>query len=201
MRLAIISKERREEWKDHQHLHWVQSVDDIKEHSSADAVIDLEFDLTPERINSLKQCPGTVIVNSNLYTLQEINAPFVRINGWPGFIKGSVEAYAEAEQREKAEQVFASIHTKVEWLPDQVGFVTPRVISMIINEAFFALAEGVSTKEEIDTAMKLGTAYPYGPFEWAESIGLKNICDLLQKLGKDQARYTPAPLLADSTGK
>ena len=42
---------------------------------------------------------------------------------------------------------------------------------MIINEAFLALQEGVSTKEEINTAMKLGTNYPLGPFEWVEKIG------------------------------
>jgi len=201
MHLVVISTERKEEWKDHQHIHWVQSVDETKDHSGADAVIDLEFALTPERINALQQCSEVVIVNSNLYTLLEINAPFVRINGWPGFLNGGIEACAEAEQREKTEQVFTSLNTKVEWLPDQVGFVTPRIISMIINEAFFALAEGVSTKEEIDIAMKLGTAYPYGPFEWAEKIGLENIYQLLQKLGKDQPRYAPAQLLEDSLGK
>jgi 3-hydroxybutyryl-CoA dehydrogenase len=63
---------------------------------------------------------------------------------------------------------------------------------MIINEAYLALAEGVSTKEEINTAMKLGTAYPFGPFDWAEKIGLKNIALLLQKLSSTQPRYTPA---------
>ena len=66
---------------------------------------------------------------------------------------------------------------------------------MIINEAYFALEEGVSTKEEIDTAMKLGTNYPYGPFEWAKKIGLKNIFQLLDKLHKTNLRYEPAALL------
>ena len=55
------------------------------------------------------------------------------------------------------------------------GFITARVIAMIINEAFFALQENVSSKEEIDTAMRLGTNYPYGPFEWTKLIGIDKI--------------------------
>jgi 3-hydroxybutyryl-CoA dehydrogenase len=56
------------------------------------------------------------------------------------------------------------------------------VISTIINEALIALMEGVSTREEIDTAMKLGTNYPYGPFEWAEKIGMERVDSLLAQL-------------------
>ena len=68
---------------------------------------------------------------------------------------------------------------------------------MIINEAFFALSESVSTKEEMDIAMKLGTNYPYGPFEWAWKIGLSNIITLLNKLSIQQSRYTPSGLLLE----
>jgi 3-hydroxybutyryl-CoA dehydrogenase len=74
-------------------------------------------------------------------------------------------------------------------VPDEIGFITPRVVSMIINEAFIALKEGVSTKGEIDTAMKLGTNYPYGPFEWAEKIGVEKIKSLLDKLSMQEKRY------------
>jgi 3-hydroxybutyryl-CoA dehydrogenase len=66
---------------------------------------------------------------------------------------------------------------------------------MIINEAFFALGENVSTKEEIDLAMKSGTNYPYGPFEWSEKIGVENILNLLKKLSEKEERYFPAPTL------
>jgi 3-hydroxybutyryl-CoA dehydrogenase len=69
------------------------------------------------------------------------------------------------------------------------------VLAMIINEAWFTLGENVSTKQEIDTAMKLGTNYPYGPFEWCNKIGIKNIYSLLKKLSENNARYKPAPLL------
>ena len=103
------------------------------------------------------------------------------------------------EHKQKAEAVFSFFNKRIEWLPDEPGFITARVVCMIINEAYMALEESVSTKEEINTAMKLGTNYPYGPFEWAEKIGVQNVARLLQKLSEKQARYKPAGLLAQNT--
>lgn len=77
-------------------------------------------------------------------------------------------------------------------LSDQISL---RIISMIVNEAYYALGDGISTKEEIDIAMKLGTNYPYGPFEWGQIIGLKKIYALLLNLGRTEERYEIAPLL------
>ncbi|HZI53262.1 MAG TPA: 3-hydroxyacyl-CoA dehydrogenase family protein, partial [Chitinophagaceae bacterium] len=80
-----------------------------------------------------------------------------------------------------------------QYVPDVIGMITPRIVSMIINEAWFSLDEKVSTREEIDTAMKLGTNYPYGPFEWGDKIGLNRIRQLLSELQKTDNRYTIAP--------
>ena len=66
---------------------------------------------------------------------------------------------------------------------------------MIINEAYYAKDEDVSTEKEIDTAMKLGTNYPFGPFEWAQIIGIRNIYTLLKTLSEKDNRYIPSPLL------
>ena len=87
------------------------------------------------------------------------------------------------------------LNRKAEWVPDVKGFISPRVVSMIINEAYFTLEENVSTKEEIDVAMKLGTNYPYGPFEWGEKIGLQKVYELLALLSNNNTRYEPAALL------
>ena len=87
------------------------------------------------------------------------------------------------------------LNREVIFVKDEPGLVAARVISMIINEAFFALGENVSSKEEIDLAMKLGTNYPKGPFEWAEKIGMDNIYSLLKKLSEKEERYVPAPAL------
>jgi 3-hydroxybutyryl-CoA dehydrogenase len=123
----------------------------------------------------------------------------IRFNGWPGFLRGNmVEVASEnPEEIKKAEIIFSCFNKKVEPVPDIPGFITARVVCMIINEAFFALGEKVSSKEEIDTAMKLGTNYPFGPFEWAEKIGIKNIYSLLTELSKESPRYQPAALLKE----
>ena len=75
--------------------------------------------------------------------------------------------------------------------------LSARIIAMIINEAYYTLEAGISSKAEIDTAMKLGTNYPYGPFEWGEKIGLKNIYMLLFELSKTDDRYIVSTALRD----
>ena len=67
--------------------------------------------------------------------------------------------------------------------------------STIINEAYFTWEEKVSTKDEIDTAMKLGTNYPLGPFEWSERIGPGQVARLLWSLSKTGPEYTPSAAL------
>jgi len=91
--------------------------------------------------------------------------------------------------------VFSGLGKETEWVPDIPGFITARVVASVINEAYFTLEESVSSKEEIDTAMKLGTNYPYGPFEWSKMTGLKYIHSLLERLAKEQKRYEPSLLL------
>lgn len=164
---------------------WIENLHQINEHQNADIFIDLLFDA--EHITMLQSLLSkTVIINSVEKTLAEIDPSFIRINAWPGFLKSStIEASSlNDKSKEVVQKVFALFKKKLEWLPDESGFVTPRVISMIINEAFIALKEGVSTREEIDTAMKLGTNYPYGPFEWAEKIGMERVDSLLVRLQK-----------------
>ena len=165
----------------------------------ADALIDLVFDGSMHRIELLKQFfGGIVIVNSVVDTLQKMDAPFTRINGWPGFLSGPVvEASTNDESAKRSvHNIFSCLGKQVEWLPDTPGFVTARVIAMIINEAWFALDENVSTREQIDAAMRLGTNYPHGPFEWCEKIGVRNVHALLNELAKMDRRYQPNALLA-----
>jgi 3-hydroxybutyryl-CoA dehydrogenase len=177
---------------------WIENINDFSVYGDADAYIDLLFENTPERKSILKHLlPRPVIINSVIYTLAQTDENFIRIGAWPTFLQGAVVegSCLKGDLKEQAERVLKHFGKTIEWLPDVPGFITPRVVSMIINEAHFALEEGVSTKAEMDTAMKLGTAYPYGPFEWCEKIGLQNIVALLQTLSKTQSRYTPAPLL------
>ncbi len=166
--------------------------------ASADCYIDLLFEPSEERIHQLQQLqPALIIVNAVSITLDELPAGFVRMNGWPTFLKrDSWEAScSDNKSKEKMQTLLAAIGKKVEWVADTPGFVTARVVSMIINEAYHALAENVSSKEAIDTAMKLGTNYPYGPFEWGEKIGLKKVYQLLTTLTAIKKSYEPSALL------
>lgn len=173
-------------------IAWVNDISQLKEHETAPAFIDLLYD--EEHTSVLRSLlPKLVIINSVEATLSETDPSFVRINGWNTFLKSAlIEASALNDyNKTKAQDVFNLFNKKLEWLPDEIGFITPRIVSMIINEAFMTLKEGVSTKEEIDIAMKLGTNYPFGPFEWAGKIGIEKIKMVLEKLSLQQARYTP----------
>ncbi len=184
-------------------IEWVNSPAELVA-ANADVVVDLLFEINAYDDSHLKDVSNKLIfVNSVCKTIDEIGMSFIRINGWPGFLKRDIAeiCYADEIQKEKAIAVFSLLNRKVEFIPDVKGFVSARVISMIINEAYFALEENVSTKDEIDIAMKLGTNYPYGPFEWADRIGLKKIADLLLELSKREKRYEPSNLLLKEAGK
>ncbi|HWP82013.1 MAG TPA: 3-hydroxyacyl-CoA dehydrogenase family protein [Bacteroidota bacterium] len=92
---------------------------------------------------------------------------------------------------------FASLDKEVEIVQDRVGMVLPRILCQIINEATFALMEDVASPKDIDTAMKLGANYPFGPIEWTERIGLKHVYAVLTALERDlqEDRYRISPLL------
>jgi 3-hydroxybutyryl-CoA dehydrogenase len=80
---------------------------------------------------------------------------------------------------------------------DSPCFVTSRLIQTLINEAIFCLHEGVSTKEEIDTALKLGMNHPMGPLELADFIGLDVVLSMQEALykGFKEPKYRPCSLL------
>jgi len=176
-------------------VEWLDKPAFIKD---AVGYIDLLFEQNTSRIRDLQQLqPAVIIINNLIETLNNLPVGFVRLNGWPTFLKRHVAEAScnENNTRHQAETILSAFGKKIEWVPDIPGFISARVISMIINEAYFTLQEKVSTKAEIDTAMKLGTNYPYGPFEWSEKIGLKKIADLLTILARKNARYQPCELL------
>jgi 3-hydroxybutyryl-CoA dehydrogenase len=179
-------------------VDWISSSKEFSLYGDADAIIDLLFEQNGHNSSHLSDhFKRPVFVNSMTKTISEIGLPVIRINAWPGFLKRNIAEVCSNDEvnKNKAEEILRLLNRKAEWVPDLKGFISARVVSMIINEAYFALEENVSSKEEIDIAMKLGTNYPYGPFEWSEKIGLKNIAALLTELSINEKRYQPASLL------
>ncbi|MBM3633420.1 MAG: 3-hydroxybutyryl-CoA dehydrogenase [Alphaproteobacteria bacterium] len=80
---------------------------------------------------------------------------------------------------------------------DAPGFIVNRILMPMINEAIYALHEGIASPEDIDTAMKLGTHQPMGPLALADFIGLDTCLSIMQVLhqGFQDDKYRPCPLL------
>jgi len=82
---------------------------------------------------------------------------------------------------------------------DSPGFIANRLICPMINEAIFALQEGVGSAEDIDTIMRLGMSHPLGPLALADLIGLDVVLDIVEVLHRDfgDDKYRPAPMLIE----
>ncbi len=80
---------------------------------------------------------------------------------------------------------------------DRPGFIANRVLMPMINEAFFALEEGVGSATDIDLVMTLGMSHPIGPLRLADLIGLDVVLAILEVLERDLAdrKYAPAPII------
>jgi 3-hydroxybutyryl-CoA dehydrogenase len=80
---------------------------------------------------------------------------------------------------------------------DFPGFISNRILMPMINEAIYALFEGVGTPEAIDTVMKLGMNHPMGPLALADLIGLDTCLAIMEVLyqGFGDSKYRPCPLL------
>ena len=205
IRILASDEQRQELLKtqpDDAEIRWVAHFHELVA-EPAEAYLDLQFKPSVERSAALKKClPATVIIHAVADTLASLSLPFIRVNAWPGFLERNLFEYACPSSENTGNMVALCRILKRECvpLPDEPGFISARILAMIINEAYFALEEGVSSKREIDLAMKTGTNYPYGPFEWSEKIGIPNVASLLNTLAVTDGRYQPSQLLLKEAG-
>jgi 3-hydroxybutyryl-CoA dehydrogenase len=96
-----------------------------------------------------------------------------------------------------AERFFASLGQHVEWVADAPGLVLGRIVCQVVNEAAFALGEGLGSAQDIDAGMTLGLNYPRGILAWGDQIGLDHVVSVLDALSLElgEERYRVAPLL------
>ncbi len=172
----------------------------------ADLLIDLDFDNHPDRIMAYAQLNIPVLLSAVKVELISVLAHFgvakkdvFGLNALPGFLNRELSECSTAFESEKSafEAKLEAIGLKPEWVQDRVGMVSPRILLMIINEAYYTVQEGTAGKADIDTGMKLGTAYPHGPFEWVSMIGIQDVFEVLDALYLDtrDERYKICPLL------
>lgn len=96
-----------------------------------------------------------------------------------------------------AERFFATLGKQTIWVGDAPGLILGRMICQVVNEAAFALGEGLGSAEDVDAGMKHGLNYPRGILAWADAIGLDHVLAVLDALflERGEERYRAAPLL------
>ncbi len=111
-------------------------------------------------------------------------------------IRGYATSDAVCEQVMSLSRQLGKVPVEVN---DYPGFVANRILMPMLNEAIYALYEGVSGVEEIDTVMMLGMAHPMGPLQLADFIGLDVCLSILRVLhdGFGNPKYAPCPLLVN----
>jgi 3-hydroxybutyryl-CoA dehydrogenase len=176
--------------------------------SAFDMIFDLSIDENSNALKyyaPLKNIPvfvGAVKTQlaaaANLYG-REILCTLIGINDLPTFINRSLAEVSLLNKTDEPtlHQIMLNLGWEYKLVQDRVGMVTPRIIMMIINEACYTLQEGTASMQDIDTSMKLGTNYPFGPFEWADRIGIKHVYETLKAVYDDthDERYKICPML------
>jgi 3-hydroxybutyryl-CoA dehydrogenase len=98
---------------------------------------------------------------------------------------------------DEVERFFGALGFEAEWVDDAPGLVLGRIASQLVNEAAFAIGEGVGSPEDVDAGLELGLNHPRGPVAWGEAIGLDNVLATVDGLWEErhEERFRAAPLL------
>ncbi|SFX57761.1 3-hydroxybutyryl-CoA dehydrogenase [Thermoactinomyces sp. DSM 45891] len=176
------------------------------------AVFDLEIGLNQEKRQLLQQVETRVTQQTPIFT-SVLHRTATEIASWlfyperlVGFSPLLMPEMTVVEvcfpiQSLRPNHKFLSIWKKlgkgVEIVGDQPGLVCARTLALLVNEASFALSEGVAKATDIDLAMEKGLNHPQGPLQWADRVGVHHLYAVLEGLQREygEDRYRPAPLL------
>jgi 3-hydroxybutyryl-CoA dehydrogenase len=98
---------------------------------------------------------------------------------------------------EAADRFFCDLGLDCEWVGDAPGLVLGRIVCQLVNEAAFALGEGVGGPDDVDAGLELGLNHPRGPLTWGRAIGLEHVLATIDGLWAErhEERYRAAPRL------
>ena len=168
-----------------------------------DIIFDLNFDDAPDSSVYSGFTGKAVFVSAAKLQLAGIaplnHSLLIGFNALPTFINRSLCEVSLANKKDeiRLQETMTALGWAAKLVDDRVGMVTPRLVYMIINEAYYTVQEGTASKSDIDLGMKLGTNYPLGPFEWCEKTGIRNVYEVLEAIYNDtrDERYKICPLL------
>jgi 3-hydroxybutyryl-CoA dehydrogenase len=192
----------------------IQPTTDIAALAAADFAVEAVPEQLDLKVRLLKEVdavlkPGTVLAsNTSSISITQLAAQTSRPERFIGMhfmnpvpVMALVEVIRGLATSEETFQITMSLCENLEKKPvavnDAPGFVSNRVLMPLINEAAFAVMEGVATAEAVDAVMKMGMNHPMGPLELADFIGLDvclNILEVLQ-IGFGDSKYRACPLL------
>ena len=192
----------------------IQPTTDIAALAAADFVVEAVPEQLDLKVRLLKEVdaalkPGAILAsNTSSISITQLAAQTSRPERFIGMhfmnpvpVMALVEVIRGLATSDETFQITMSLCEKLEKKPvavnDAPGFVSNRVLMPLINEAAFAVMEGVATPEAVDAVMKMGMNHPMGPLELADFIGLDvcvNILEVLQT-GFGDSKYRACPLL------
>jgi 3-hydroxybutyryl-CoA dehydrogenase len=148
----------------------------------------------------LEGAPQLLLCDHSSLSMLDGDGPAAGFHALPpfdacGLVELTQGPYTSALAAERAEAFFAALGKHTAWVGDSPGLVLGRIVCQLVNEAAFAVGEGVGTPEDVDAGMVLGMNHPRGPLEWADRIGLEHVASVLSGLlgetGEERYRLAP----------